>query len=34
MIAEELSEKINKEGFEKVEALGPYVNFFMDKGSL
>lgn len=33
MIAEELSEKINKEGFEKVEALGPYVNFFMDKGS-
>ncbi|KGN02270.1 arginyl-tRNA synthetase [Clostridium novyi A str. 4570] len=34
MIAEELSEKINKEGFEKVTALGPYLNFFMDKGSL
>ncbi|QGU95781.1 arginine--tRNA ligase [Clostridium bovifaecis] len=33
MIAAELSEKINKEGFEKVEALGPYLNFFMDKGS-
>lgn len=33
MIAAELSEKINKEGFEKVEALGPYVNFFMDKGT-
>lgn len=33
MIAAELSEKINKDGFEKVEALGPYVNFFMDKGT-
>ncbi|MCY6370921.1 arginine--tRNA ligase [Clostridium ganghwense] len=33
MIAAELAEKINKEGFEKIEALGPYVNFFMDKGT-
>ncbi|AYF53367.1 arginine--tRNA ligase [Clostridium botulinum C] len=33
MIAEELSSKINNEGFEKVVALGPYLNFFMDKGS-
>jgi arginyl-tRNA synthetase len=31
MIAEELKSKINKEGFEKVESLGPYLNFFMDK---
>ncbi|MGL5617074.1 MAG: arginine--tRNA ligase [Sarcina sp.] len=31
MIATELSENINKEGFERVEALGPYVNFFLDK---
>lgn len=30
-ISKELQEKINKEGFEKVEALGPYVNFFVDK---
>lgn len=33
MISQELSEKINKDGFEKVEALGPYVNFFLDKSS-
>lgn len=31
-IAAELSEKINKEGLEKVESLGPYLNFFVDKG--
>lgn len=31
MIAAELAEKINKDGFEKVEALGPYLNFFVDK---
>ncbi|ADL52480.1 arginine--tRNA ligase [Clostridium cellulovorans] len=31
-IAVEIAEKINKEGFEKVESLGPYVNFFLDKG--
>lgn len=30
-IASELNEKINKEGFEKVENLGPYLNFFIDK---
>ena len=30
-IAKDLSEKINKDGFEKVENLGPYLNFFMDK---
>jgi len=33
MISEELKTKVNREGFEKVEALGPYLNFFMDKGS-
>lgn len=33
MIAGELKEKINGEGFERVEALGPYLNFFMDKGA-
>lgn len=32
MISQELAEKFNKEGFEKIEALGPYVNFFVDKG--
>jgi arginyl-tRNA synthetase len=31
MIALELQGKINKEGFEKIENLGPYLNFFMDK---
>lgn len=33
MIAADLKEKINKEGFEKVDSLGPYLNFFMDKGA-
>lgn len=33
MISKELSEKINKDGFEKVESLGPYLNFFLDKSS-
>lgn len=33
MISAELKTKINGEGFEKVEALGPYLNFFMDKGA-
>ncbi len=32
-IAAELKEKIDKEGFEKVENLGPYLNFFIDKVS-
>lgn len=31
MIAEELASKLNKEGFERIENLGPYVNFFVDK---
>ncbi|KRN88504.1 arginine--tRNA ligase [Ligilactobacillus ceti] len=31
MIATELVEKIDPTGFEKVEAVGPYVNFFLDK---
>lgn len=32
MISGELAENLNKDGFEKVEQLGPYVNFFVDKG--
>ncbi|MGL5086298.1 MAG: arginine--tRNA ligase [Clostridium sp.] len=31
MIAAELKEKLNTEGFEKIDNLGPYVNFFADK---
>ncbi|WP_411168576.1 arginine--tRNA ligase [Clostridium sp. MB05] len=31
MISEELAEKINKNGFEKIINVGPYVNFFADK---
>jgi arginyl-tRNA synthetase len=31
VISSELAEKINKEGFEKVDSLGPYLNFFVDK---
>lgn len=30
-IAAQLKEKINKDGYEKVENSGPYLNFFMDK---
>ncbi|MFL0250767.1 arginine--tRNA ligase [Clostridium neuense] len=33
MIAEELSKNIKIEGVEKVENLGPYLNFFVDKGT-
>ncbi|MGG7097075.1 arginine--tRNA ligase [Clostridium sardiniense] len=33
MISEELASKINKEGFEKITNLGPYVNFFVDKAA-
>lgn len=33
MIAQEIINKINPEGFEKIESLGPYVNFFLDKGN-
>lgn len=29
-IAQEFAHKINKKGFEKVEAIGPYINFFLD----
>lgn len=32
-IAQELSGKIDSEGLEKVQALGPYLNFFLDKGA-
>lgn len=31
LIAEELKTNINKEGFEKIETMGPYLNFFVDK---
>lgn len=31
MIANDLVEKINQDPFEKVEAAGPYINFFLDK---
>lgn len=31
MIAEQLSREISKDGFEKIESQGPYINFFMDK---
>ena len=31
MIAQDIAEKIDQTGFEKVEAAGPYVNFFLDK---
>lgn len=33
VIAGEIAEKINKEGFERVESLGPYLNFFLDKAT-
>ncbi|NFL86338.1 arginine--tRNA ligase [Clostridium botulinum] len=33
MIAETLKDAINKEGFERIENLGPYLNFFVDKGA-
>lgn len=33
LIAAELAEKIDPEGLEKVQALGPYLNFFLDKGA-
>lgn len=32
MIAEELKNQLSSEGFEKIENLGPYINFFVDKG--
>ncbi|MCB2354518.1 arginine--tRNA ligase [Clostridium estertheticum] len=33
MIAKDLKEKIEKDGFEKIECFGPYLNFFLDKGA-
>ena len=33
MIAKDLQEKIEKDGFEKIENLGPYLNFFIDKST-
>ena len=33
MIAAELKEAMDTEGFEKIENLGPYLNFFVDKGT-
>lgn len=32
MIAEELKNSMSTDGFERIENLGPYVNFFVDKG--
>ncbi|MBE6064061.1 arginine--tRNA ligase [Clostridium cochlearium] len=34
VIAEELKDKFDKNSFEKVENLGPYLNFFVDKSIL
>lgn len=34
MIAIELMEKINREGFEEIKNNGPYLNFFVDKTML
>ena len=31
MIAEELSNNLDKDGFENIVNIGPYVNFFADK---
>lgn len=33
MIAEDLKNKVNNEGFEKVDNIGPYLNFFVDKST-
>ncbi|MBZ4664033.1 MAG: arginine--tRNA ligase [Caloramator sp.] len=33
LIAQELSEKIDKDGLERVETVGGYLNFFVDKAS-
>lgn len=33
MIAEELKGLMDTEGFERIENLGPYLNFFVDKGT-
>lgn len=31
MIAADIAEKMDTAGFEKIEAVGPYINFFLDK---
>lgn len=33
MIAEQLKNEIDNEGFERIENAGPYLNFFLDKGA-
>ena len=33
-IAKDLAVKINSKDFEKVQATGPYINFFLKKGNL
>jgi arginyl-tRNA synthetase len=33
-IAKELAEKIDSTNFEKIEVVGPYLNFFMNKGAV
>ena len=34
MIAADIAEKIDASNFEKVEAVGPYINFFLDKSKI
>lgn len=33
-IASDIAEKVETEGFEKVVAMGPYLNFFLDKSAI
>ncbi len=33
-IAADLAEKIDQASFEKIEVVGPYLNFFMDKKAI
>lgn len=33
IIAQEIKEKLDPTSFERIENMGPYVNFFLDKGS-
>ncbi len=34
MIASDIAEKIDASNFEKVQAVGPYINFFLDKAKI
>ncbi len=34
MIATDVAEKMDATGFEKIESVGPYINFFLDKKSI